>query len=87
MVNLVREWFGWPQQSRVSVTTAEKLSGEDLGPLALAFAVEAGLSLLFLFRRGTLPNHPGLSELRKLEIWSKLHHVEPNPNNHAPLQP
>jgi hypothetical protein len=66
MLGLVREWFGWSQQSRVGVTTAEKLSGEDLGPLAVAFAVEVGLSLLFLFRRGTLPNHPGLSELRKL---------------------
>ncbi len=66
MLDLVREWFGWPQQSRVGVTTAEELSGEDLGPLAVAFAVEVGLSLLFLFRRGTLPNHPGLSELRKL---------------------
>jgi hypothetical protein len=66
MLDLVREWFGWPRQSRVGVTTAKKLSGDDLGPLAVAFAVEVGLSLLFLFRRGTLPNHPGLSELRKL---------------------
>jgi hypothetical protein len=42
------------------------LSGEDIGPLAVAFAVEVGLTLLFLFRSGTLPNHPGLAELQKL---------------------
>jgi hypothetical protein len=73
MLDLVREWFGWPQQSRGGVTTAEKLSGEDLGPLAVAFAVEVGLSLLFLFRRGALPNHPGLSELRKLVAQGRDH--------------
>ena len=61
-----REWLGWPRQSSGGVATAEKLSEEDLGPLFVAFAVEAGLSLLFLFRGGTLPNHPGLSELQKL---------------------
>jgi hypothetical protein len=62
----VGEWFGWSQRSGGGVMTVEKLNEDDLGPLFVAFAVEAALSLLFFFRRGTLPNHPGLSELRRL---------------------
>lgn len=62
----VGEWFGWSQRSGGGIATAEKLNEEDLGPLFVAFAVEAALSLLFSFRRGALPNHPGLSELRRL---------------------
>src|SRR5712664_2513131 len=66
MLDRAQQWAGWRQQLRGNVATAEKLSGEDIGPLAVAFAVEVGLTLLFLFRSGTLPNHPGLAELQKL---------------------
>jgi hypothetical protein len=51
---------------RSKIACRMTLSGEDIGPLAVAFAVEVGLTLLFLFRSGTLPNHPGLAELQKL---------------------
>lgn len=46
--------------------TTEKLTGDDIGPLAVSFAVEIGLTLLFLFGGGALPNHPGLAKLQEL---------------------
>ena len=54
------------QQLRGNGEAVEKLSGEDIGPLAVALAVEFGLTLLFLFGGGALPSHPGLAELQEL---------------------
>ncbi len=55
----VEELHGAGEQS-------EKLTTSDAGPLAIACAVEFGLTLLFLCAGGGLPSHPGLAHLREV---------------------
>jgi hypothetical protein len=60
----------------------ERLRREDITPLLTATAIEICLTLLFMIRGGTLPEHPAMDELRELsrrrkgqvfdKIWTAL---------------